>query len=127
VDLAPNLGGVGEAVVVAPEECARAGGRGRQQPLPRLDPAVGGECGDAARESPAPGHAISPAEIAGREGGRSLEKKSREGGAVVLGFGWMEELEATEEAVGRSGRLLRPFFFLLGGKWARSSARCTCD
>jgi hypothetical protein len=75
VDLAPNLGGVGEAAVVPPEECARAGGGGRQQPLPRQDPAVGGECGDAARESPAPGHAISPPEIAGERGGRELGGK----------------------------------------------------
>jgi hypothetical protein len=134
VDLAPNLGGVGEAAVVPPEECARAGGGGRQQPLPRQDPAVGGECGDAARESPAPGHAISPPEIAG-EGG-SLEEKSSGGGAVCFGV-WMgggvgghgggSWAERTAATVLR--RYIRPvlldssLFFLLGNGLVRSATQ----
>jgi hypothetical protein len=89
VDLAPNLGGEGQ--VLPPEEGGAGAGRGRQEPL-RLGraagPAPGGQRGDAARESPPPGHASLSPKIGGREGGRemSLEKKSetkrkrREGG-----------------------------------------------
>jgi hypothetical protein len=88
VDLAPNLGGGGH--VVPPQEASAGGGRrGGQEPL-RLGTAAAagrGQRGDAARESPPPGHASVAPEIGGGE--MSLEKKSETKGraAAAARFG----------------------------------------
>jgi hypothetical protein len=76
VNLAPNLGGVGEVAGVP----GAGDGGGRQEPL-RQDRAVGGgECSDAARESPAPGHAPS-GDRGEREGGGRRQSQRRCGRA----------------------------------------------
>jgi hypothetical protein len=83
VNLAPNLGGVGEVAGVP----GAGDGGGRQEPL-RLDRAVGGgECSDAARESPAPGHALS-GDRGEREGGERRQSQRSCGRAWRRGVEW---------------------------------------